>query len=72
MVLISLLAVAIYFFATSRLNLSGSDYKNSRSFGIGDYVLYTTAILTNQGNTIPLYCSLSGLLTFFNNFAQLF
>jgi hypothetical protein len=59
MVLISLLAVAIYFFATSRLNLSGSDYKNSRSFGIGDYVLYTTAILTNQGTLIYYlaYCS---------------
>jgi hypothetical protein len=52
MVLISLLAVAIYFSASSILNLSGLDYRNSRSLNIGDYVLYTTAILTNQGTLI--------------------
>jgi hypothetical protein len=69
--LTSLLTVAIYFSASSTLNLDSSD-RNAKSLNIGDYVLYTTAILTNQGNTIPLYCSLSGLLTFFNNFAQLF
>ena len=48
MVLISLLAVAIYFSASSTLNFDRSD-RNTKSFGIGDYVLYTTAIMTNQG-----------------------
>jgi hypothetical protein len=49
--LISLLAVAIYLSASSTLNFSGSD-RNTRMFSIGDYVLYTTAILTNQGTLI--------------------
>ncbi|EFX79426.1 hypothetical protein DAPPUDRAFT_244962 [Daphnia pulex] len=48
MVLISLLSVAIYFSVSSTLNLGRSD-KNSRSLNMGDYVLYTAAILTNQG-----------------------
>ena len=47
MVLISLLSVAIYFSASSTLNLDRSD-KNSRSLNFGDYFLYATGILTNQ------------------------
>ncbi len=46
MVLISLLSVAIYFSVFSTLTLGGL---NRNSFGIGDYVLYSIAILTNQG-----------------------
>ncbi|EFX79425.1 hypothetical protein DAPPUDRAFT_244963 [Daphnia pulex] len=50
MVLISLMSVAICFSASSRLNFDHSDRNTTKSFGIGDYVLYTTAILTNQGS----------------------
>ncbi|XP_046461653.1 glutamate receptor ionotropic, kainate glr-3-like [Daphnia pulex] len=46
--LMSLLTVAIYFSASSTLNLDSSD-RNAKSLNIGDYVLYTTAILINQG-----------------------
>ncbi|XP_046461642.1 glutamate receptor ionotropic, kainate glr-3-like [Daphnia pulex] len=49
MVLISLLSVTIYFSASSTLNLGGSN-KNAKSFRIGDYFLYTTAVLINQGS----------------------
>jgi len=48
MVLISLLTVAIYFSASSTLKLDRSN-RNARSLNIGDYFLYATAILTNQG-----------------------
>ena len=46
--LISLMSVAIYFSASSTLQVDRLD-ENKKSLNFGDYILYTTAILTNQG-----------------------
>ncbi|XP_046651118.1 glutamate receptor ionotropic, kainate glr-3-like [Daphnia pulicaria] len=50
MVLISLLSVAIYFSASSRLNRLNFHRSDGNTLNLGDYVLYTIAILTNQGS----------------------
>jgi hypothetical protein len=67
MVLISLLSVAIYFSASSTLNLDRSD-KNSRSLNFGDYFLYATGILTNQG-TLPCIIHCREYLSFFMHYS---
>ena len=56
MMFISLVSVSIYFSTSSTLKMNSLD-KNKRSLSIGDYVLYTIAILTNQGMHAPLYVS---------------
>lgn len=48
MVLISLVSVSIYFATSSMLTIDRLD-RYKKLLGFGDYVLYSIAILTNQG-----------------------